>query len=53
MLKNNDIERNIYKKIWFVEEGIKRKCCYKSGKYLNMIFMSILKEEFVVDGQEK
>lgn len=32
----------------FVQEGVKREVNYKNGKYVNMIMMNILKEEFEV-----
>jgi len=36
----------LYKQCHFVEEGILRNAVYKNGKFLNELYMSILKEEF-------
>lgn len=48
VLEDNIAARSLYKKIGFVEEGIHRDAVYKEGKYLSMIQMSILKEEFIL-----
>ena len=37
----------LYEKIGFKHEGIKRKSTYKDDKFVDMIMMSILKEEFM------
>lgn len=37
---------NLYKKVGFKQEGIKRQHIYKDGKYNNIICMSILKEDY-------
>ena len=36
----------LYEKIGFKREGVKRKSTYKNGKFVDMIMMAILKEEF-------
>lgn len=46
VLQENERAINLYKKIGFVEEGCKRNSVYKNGKYVNMIIMAILKDEF-------
>ena len=48
VLENNAAARHLYEKVGFVQEGVKREANYKNGKYVNMIMMSILKEEFEV-----
>lgn len=48
-LETNQAAIGLYKKIGFVQEGIKREASYKNGKYVNLIMMSILKEEFKVN----
>ena len=43
---DNNKAISLYKKIGFVQEGILRKAVYKNNKFIDMIIMSILKEEF-------
>ena len=38
--------RKLCKKIGFVEEGTLRQRVYKSGKYKNLISVSMLREEY-------
>ena len=45
VLESNFIAINLYEKIGFEVEGVKRKHIYKNGKYFDLIVMSILKEE--------
>lgn len=47
VLSTNEFAQNFYKKLGFVSEGIKRKCIYKNGNYIDMIIMSILKDEWI------
>lgn len=47
-LETNQAALGLYKKIGFVQEGVKREANYKNGKYVNIIMMSILKDEFEV-----
>lgn len=44
--EDNSKAINLYRKIGFKEEGILRESVFKNNKYVNMIFMSILKHEF-------
>jgi RimJ/RimL family protein N-acetyltransferase len=44
--KNNIRVINLYKKIGFKQEGIKRDHIYKNGKYNDIICMRILKKEY-------
>jgi RimJ/RimL family protein N-acetyltransferase len=37
----------LYKKVGFKEEGLLRQQVYNNNKYINMIIMSILKDEFL------
>jgi len=46
VLENNDPAIHLYEKCGFVREGIKRESNYKNGKYISMIFMSILRSEW-------
>ena len=47
LLLNNERALSLYKRIGFREEGVHREAIYKNGSYMDMIQMSILKEEFV------
>lgn len=47
VLETNKSAICLYEKIGFKKEGIKRNCVFKNGKFVNMILMSILKEEFI------
>jgi RimJ/RimL family protein N-acetyltransferase len=44
----DDNERGIrcYEKIGFVREGVQRQYRYREGRYVDMIMMSILREEY-------
>jgi len=44
-IENNDAALEFYKKIGFKPEGLKRDHIYKSGKYVDLICMSILRGE--------
>lgn len=46
VLESNTRAIKLYEKVGFKKEGIKRKSVYKNGQFLDMIMMSILKEEF-------
>jgi RimJ/RimL family protein N-acetyltransferase len=46
VLEDNNHAIKLYEKVGFKQEGIKRKSTYKNGKFLNMIVMAILKDEF-------
>ena len=47
VLENNLPAIRLYEKNGFVKEGIKRNSNYKNGKYISMIMMSLLKEEYL------
>ncbi len=49
VLEDNEIAKRVYSKIGFKQEGIKRNAIFKNGDYINMIIMSILKNEFIVE----
>jgi RimJ/RimL family protein N-acetyltransferase len=36
----------LYKKVGFVQEGILRKSIFKNNKFIDMVIMSVLKDEF-------
>lgn len=44
--EDNQRAIRLYNKIGFVREGVLRESVYKNGKYVNMIIMSLLKDEF-------
>lgn len=46
VLETNEVARALYRKIGFVEEGVKRKAIYKNDEYINEIIMALLKEEY-------
>lgn len=46
VLSNNSVAKNLYKKLGFKSEGIKRQEIYKNGIYIDSEIMSMLKEEF-------
>ena len=44
--EDNVAALGLYEKLGFIREGILRDSIYKNGKYLSLIIMSILEEEF-------
>ena len=46
VLEDNIRAQNLYKKVGFQVEGMKREAVYKDGVYKNMYMMSILKSEY-------
>lgn len=46
VLENNTRAINLYKKLGFILEGVKREEVYKNYEYINSIIMSILKKEY-------
>lgn len=46
VLSTNTRAYNLYNKLGFKQEGIKRQEVYKNGIYIDSIIMSILKDEF-------
>jgi RimJ/RimL family protein N-acetyltransferase len=49
VLSNNEIAISLYKKLGFVQEGVKRGEVNKNGYYIDSIVMSILKKEYYGD----
>lgn len=47
VLSTNIVAINLYKKLGFVHEGIKRKEVFKKGEFVDSIIMSMLKEEII------
>jgi len=45
VLSTNIVAQNLYKKLGFIVEGIKRQEVFKNGKYIDSIVMSLLREE--------
>lgn len=46
-LEENMKVRDLYERVGFVQEGLKRRAKFLNGKYVDMISYSILKEEYV------
>lgn len=46
VLDSNARGRHVYKKLGFVEEGVRRQACYYDYDYRDMVQMGILKDEF-------
>ena len=46
VLESNTRALKLYKKVGFKREGVKHQSIYKNGKFVDMIMMAILKEEF-------
>lgn len=46
VLESNYKALNLYKKLGFVQEGIKREEILKNGKYINSVIMSLLAKDF-------
>lgn len=46
VLESNTRALKLYEKVEFNREGVKRQSIYKNGKFVDMIMMAILKEEF-------
>lgn len=47
VLKENERALNLYLKVGFKQEGIFRNAIYKNGKYSDLIYMGLLKDEFL------
>lgn len=48
VLEYNIAALKLYEEIGFKREGLKRQAIYKNGSYVDLIIMSILKNEFVL-----
>ena len=46
-LVNNDRALRLYRKIGFVDEGISRSALFKDGRYVDLIRMAILSDEYI------
>ena len=46
VLGSNISGLKLYEKVGFKREGVKRQSIYKNGKFVDVIMMAILKEEF-------
>jgi RimJ/RimL family protein N-acetyltransferase len=46
VLETNAIARNLYGELGFEEEGRHREAIYRDGKYVDLIWMSMLREKF-------
>lgn len=45
-LEDNNVSRAMYKKLGWVEEGVKRQCIYKQGRYKDLVVGGILASEY-------
>jgi len=46
VFENNLRAIHVYEKVGFTTEGLKRQAMYKDGEYLNVLIMSILRDEW-------
>lgn len=46
VLRDNERAKHLYEKCGFVYEGCKRAAVYKDGKFVDLLYYSILKEEY-------
>lgn len=49
VLECNTSALGLYEKVGFKREGTKRKSIFKKGKFVDIVIMSVLKEEFFVE----
>lgn len=49
VLTSNDRAIHLYEKIGFEREGIKKQAAFKSGEYVDVLFMAILKDKWKSD----
>ena len=49
VLTLNNRAINMYLKCGFVEEGIRRKAIFKNGRYIDIMMMSVLREDYVCE----
>lgn len=47
VLADNKQAINLYEKVGFIEEGIRRKAVYKNGKYVDIIHYGLIIEDFI------
>lgn len=47
VLKNNERAIRLYKKLGFKEEGIQQESIFKNGLFQDLVFMAILKKDFI------
>lgn len=45
--ENNGIAYNLYKTVGFQQEGTLRECILFEGKYISLIVLSILEQEYI------
>ena len=50
ILECNTRSIELFEKMGFIKEGIQRKAIYKNGQYNNLIMYSLLKEEYLNEG---
>jgi RimJ/RimL family protein N-acetyltransferase len=48
VFENNTVALNVYSKLGFVKEGVLRQSAYIDGKYVNVIMMGILRDDYIV-----
>ncbi len=47
VLSMNQRAINLYEKVGFTKEGIKRRAVYKNGSFVDVVIMAILREEYL------
>lgn len=47
VLENNIASMKTILKVGFIKEGIKRKCIYKCGTYLDSVFLGLCKDDWI------
>ena len=52
VLPSNKRAQAVYEKCGFIYEGTKRKCVYKNGKFEDMMIYSVLKEDYLKQGEQ-
>lgn len=50
ILECNTRSIELFEKMGFIKEGVQRKAIYKNGQYNNLIMYSLLKEEYLNEG---
>lgn len=47
VLEDNTKALSLYEKVGFIAEGVKRQATFKNGTFINMVIMSMLKEDYI------
>jgi RimJ/RimL family protein N-acetyltransferase len=52
LLASNERARSLYDSLGFRQEGVLRQACYKNGRYVDLILMSLLRSEYDEDNTQ-